>query len=286
MVKIELLIHGLKNCPWAASFMQLCQLGEKLLDLKLSKQMLLESSNEKRDAEASIQAELEQISYQQIGKQISAREELEACISAYPKFHDGLILGPLNATPTYRDMQTLGDNESLSDDIIRAVLGAELANLAEPRTVHVVDPSYIDAEAFDQEERQIDVGQQISDIIVPMHHGTPVEHWTICHVDLKNRKATHYDSYHGVGRLARLTRIIRDVIPVLPDWCQASSLTVEQGDCAVQEGNDCGVHVLANGIEIMRGNTVPSKIDGVQKRVEYAHMILRERWASITQHTI
>ena len=286
MVKIELLIHGLRNCPWAGSFSQLCQLGQKLLDIGLSKQSLHESSSNGRlDVKASIQTEIQLILYQQIQNQPVCIDQLNGCISAYPKFGDGQVLGALNASPTYHDMQTIGEDEELNDEIIRVVFGIELFKFQEPRAIQILDPSCIIAEASDSENRKVDVAQHISQIFIPIHHSVPLQHWTLCHVDLTSRKASHYDSFAGVGQGQRLARIKKDVFPILPEHCKAWSLEVKQEKCAEQEGNDCGIHVLANGIELLHGNKVPSKIDGLLKRVEYARLILRERWASIVQVT-
>lgn len=56
---------------------------------------------------------------------------------------------------------------------------------------------------------------------------------------------------------------------------QEYSCPLIKGECAMQEGVDCGVHVIINATSIIREKRISLEVDGTQKRLEFARQFTK-----------
>lgn len=190
------------------------------------------------------------------------------------------FVSKMNATPELHDMKTLAPDTQLNDMIIRTMLGLEWeAN--DKDNLHVVDRSYISAAFLDPENRRMRFEPTATLFVAPVHHPT-IQHWTLLVIGLKTKTATNYDSYpNGVSE--RFEKVAKEILPMMltiigKEMDQEHSCRLVKGECAIQEGVDCGVHVIVNATSIMREKRISLDVDGPQKRLEFARRITQARW--------
>ena len=132
---------------------------------------------------------------------------------------------------------------------------------------------------MDVEERALKDDGEISQILVPLHHPG---HWMMVQIDLEKKVVTHYDSYK-LGQDVRTRRVKEKVVPLMLHHVkdvEPANVNVEQGKCAMQDSNDCGVYTIANGIALLQKNgEVGAEINGVAKRRQYAARVLQARFS-------
>ena len=98
-------------------------------------------------------------------------------------------------------------------------------------------------------------------------------------IDLEEKVVTHYDSYK-LGQDARTRRVKEKVVPLRLHHVkdvEPANVKVEQGKCAMQDSNDCGVYTIANGIA--KNGEVGAEINSIAKRLQYAARILQARFS-------
>lgn len=74
--------------------------------------------------------------------------------------------------------------------VIRAVLGLELQELQD-HSIHIVDLSFSSLDWFQQ---KLSIPPSTRLIIIPIHHGSEFQHWSIAGVDVQEGQVRHCDS--------------------------------------------------------------------------------------------
>ncbi|KAL8684363.1 MAG: hypothetical protein Q9218_008320, partial [Villophora microphyllina] len=257
-----------------------CNVASKLLAL------LGEKGTTDEQIEVSVIQDLFLLNVSHARSEASVQRQLNSTIEAFPYLIDGQHFGALNAAPNWNDMESLRACGEVTDEIIRGVLGVELGLTAQPPVVWVIDPVMLGATFQGGADRHLRWPASAMELLVPMHHAvTSLEHWTLVHLNLLTGDVTHYDSLVGSSTdLDRFRRVENEIIPALcsaADTVMPSNFRYVQGDCAVQGANECGINVIANAVAIMRQEKVPTTVNALAKRLEYAQMITQARWSSI-----
>ena len=110
---MSILLYGLDNCPWKAAIQNFSTTSSNLLKFANADDWDIDIATCKQIANTTYDQEIE-------GLELT--DELTRMIEQYPKDSLTFFQGFKNANPTIHDIETLGPNVKLHDEILRTML--------------------------------------------------------------------------------------------------------------------------------------------------------------------
>ena len=114
---VDLFVHGLAHAPWAENFQMLCSQGTSFLE-----------SLDDTEEPNGIKFKVTKLIYgmkandPSVGLNTAANlRQLNHIIDQYPVTTTGMWISTVNCTPVRKEMETLRDEEEISDEIINAI---------------------------------------------------------------------------------------------------------------------------------------------------------------------
>ncbi|KAH7108909.1 hypothetical protein EDB81DRAFT_835133 [Dactylonectria macrodidyma] len=159
----------------------------------------------------------------------------------------------------HKFLYQLTNEVALSDDVMDFIIRV-LTNLTTSESILLQYPLWFQDPNWNQlptRPRSLNVR---SLLCFPIHHKEPL-HWTLATVQINNNKAvcTFYDSITNEERAGEVETRLQQC---MAEWEMSQRLVFNRSDCAQQDdATSCGVIVLSNMLNILRGESVPKLIE-------------------------
>ena len=111
------MVQCLKNASFSSTFQAFCDQGTEVLKIC--------GTDDDTDIEAIENDVLKSLTVIGRSPNVDAEIDLQACIAAYPNDAFGLPIGHMQAYLDRQAMNSLGKDQEIQDDVIRAILGLE-----------------------------------------------------------------------------------------------------------------------------------------------------------------
>ena len=273
---IALILFGLENAPWSNAFKRLCGIASEKF------QELIQDGEQPHKVLHAASKELcLAVKRKEIEEPHLLTQALEQVIHTFPA-RGCIAVGEPAVQIDKVDVMSLGVNQEVNDQVIKAMLSIRLQQLHKNIGVCYIDPQSVNEKFDATSDFNLDEKDQVKIILIPYHHTQPNQ-WSLVCVYVKDRLIVHYDSFPA-GRKARSEQVNSTVVEILKKiygkvkkgenrWkCQS-------GTCADQEGFDCGVHVIVNALHIICNHDtqyLPQSMNGLAKRLEIAQELVFE----------
>ena len=156
---IDLLVHGVKSFPSAATFLNACSKGTEILILIAVAGGVQKIELDKLKQLQSCQSYLVGLSARTI------REQLKQSIATYPTTFAGGLIEFFGASPNEDHMTTLGPEQMINDKIIRSVIGLEIEKIQAPIELQAIDPSWIPEAFLTTDNRKLEIPPSTSEFL-------------------------------------------------------------------------------------------------------------------------
>ena len=275
-VRPWLMIHGLKHGPESKPFKILCDLlknlGTKLLrqeEMSIIKPLL-------EEVVAEVPRVLIELTAERISESSPEIDPVKLIIGLLPKSDHQESLQPgwiPNTCPVEDGLLHLCRGRYLGDMVIRVILSLELADLNDA-TLHVTDPSFFNLDWSSR--RHLSIPEQAVQIILPIHHGTHYQHWSVAVISQDEGKIRHLDSNSYSSQNQLVVTKIRELLETvaLKDSRFNKKWQYDAEEVMQQRGPECGVHAIENAMACMRRQDPPTRLDPAKLRVQYAQRIM------------
>ena len=266
------MVHGLKHVLYLH---ELCNL------LQQPAQKLFHKSDQSTEIVArvlslDVSCLILQLADQEIGR-FPSLDPVDVISTFFPDTGDACIqLGCVSNTSISKaSFLTLRNNSFLNDEVIRVMLSLELDQLQDSRILIADSSLFFPSTSY---EKIFDVSEETSLIILPVHHGHTYQHWSLIRISILDSEVQHLDSAWSLESHQRIKGQVETILAATAkiktdfnaDWKFVAK------DVLTQQGIECGIHCIANGIACMNGDCPPKELDTCQLRVDYARRILLE----------